>query len=168
MPLFTSGLSNPTLCSLYPGYSQIVTQIFTPLYPGFLHPRTPDIHTLLPRISIPSYPGYSYRIFTPLVFQIFTPSYSRYSHPRNPDIHTSYPGYSHRIFAPSYPGYSPLVPRIFTTLTPDIHHSYPGYSPGCSMSRKIELYVHPERNHHGNRTAGGEYSPDGHQNSALH
>ena len=43
--------------------------------------HTPDIDSLVPRICIPSYPGYSY--------------------PRTPDIHPLVP----RIFTPLYPGY---------------------------------------------------------------
>ena len=42
----------PTLVS-YPSYPRIV-----PLLPSYRTPRTPDIDTLIPRILIPSYPGY--------------------------------------------------------------------------------------------------------------
>ena len=59
------------------------------------------MHTPLPRIFIPSYPGYAY----------LRPGYS---YPHTPDIHTLVP----RIFIPSYPGYS--YPH-----TPDIHTFVP-------------------------------------------
>ena len=64
------------------------------------------MHTLVPRIFMPSYSGYR-------------PSYPGYSPPRTPDI---YPGYSYlfpapRIFTISYPGYS-------HSLYPDIHLGY--------------------------------------------
>ena len=42
---------------------------FISSYPGYSFPRTPDIHSLVPRIFIPSYPGYSF--------------------PRTPDIYNS-------------------------------------------------------------------------------
>ena len=55
----------------------LVPRIFIPSYPGYSYIRAPDIHTLVPRIFIPSYPGYTY--------------------PNTPDMHTLVP----RIFIPS-------------------------------------------------------------------
>ena len=83
-------------------------RIFIPSYPGYLYPRTPDIYTLIPLIFVPSYPGYAYPrtpdIYT-LIPRIFVSSYPGYLYSRTPDICTLVP----RIFKPSYLIY--LYPR---------------------------------------------------------
>ena len=89
-----------------------VPRIFIPSYPGYSSPRTPDILTLVPRIFISSYPVYSSLrtpYIHPFVPRIPIPSYPGYSSLRTPDIHPFVP----RIPIPSYPGYSSL-------RTPDI------------------------------------------------
>ena len=97
-----------------------VPRICIPSYPGYASLHTPDIHHFIPRIFIPSYPGYSF-LHTPdmhpFIPRIFITSYPGYSFLHTPDIHPFVP----RIFIPSYPGYSslrtpdihPFVPRIF-------------------------------------------------------
>ena len=80
----TQAVEDHTLVS-NPGYTLLLrtsdmhTLILLPSYPGYAYPRTPDMHTLVPRIFISSYPGYSY--------------------PHTPDMHTLVP----RICIPSYP-----------------------------------------------------------------
>ena len=70
-----------------PHIHPFVPRICIPSYPGYASLRTPDIHPLVPRTLIP---------------RIFTPSYPGYSSPRTPDIH-------------------PLVPRILiVSHTPGI------------------------------------------------
>ena len=100
----------PSYPAIVPGYSTLVPRISIPLYPGYLCPRTPVIRTLVPRIFISSYPGYSYPR-TPDI----QPSYPGYSYPRTPAIHTLLPW----LLIPSYPGYS-------YPFTPDIHTLVPG------------------------------------------
>ena len=97
----------PDIQPLYPGYPTLVPRMSIPSYPRCPYPRTPDVHPLVPRISIPSYPGYP-----TLVPRMFIPSYP------------GYPTLVPRMFIPSYPGYPTRVSctRIF------IETSYPGYS----------------------------------------
>ena len=98
----------------------ILSRIFIPSYPGYSYPRTPDIHTLVPRIFMPSYPlvPWIFMPSYPLVPRIFMPSY-----PLLPRIFMPSLPLVPRIFMPSYPGYS--CPR-----TPDIgrYHSLFGFS----------------------------------------
>ena len=80
---------------------------------GYSPPRTPNIHLLVPRIFISSYPEYS------------SPRISGYLSPRTPDIHPLAPRISNslvpRISNPLVPRISnPLVPRISNPLVPRI------------------------------------------------
>ena len=85
--------------------------IFIPSYPGFSHPPTPDIRTLVPRI------------FT-LVPQIFTPLYPGSRIPNihtlaTPDIHTLATPDIHTLATPDI--HTLVTPDIHTLATPDIH-----------------------------------------------
>ena len=82
-------------------------RICIPLYPGYAHPCTPDMHTLVPRICTPLYPGYAYPCAPDIHTRLLIPSHPGYLYPRTLDICTLVP----RIFVPSYPAYSyPCTP----------------------------------------------------------
>ena len=50
---------NLIFLGIKPAIYAIVPRLFMPSYPGYLCHRTPAIHALVPRIFMPSYPGYS-------------------------------------------------------------------------------------------------------------
>ena len=95
--------SYPDIHTSYPAYSYLHTPTYLPnMHIEYKYPRSPDIPPLVPRIFIPSYPGYLSL--------------------RTPDIHP----FVSRIFIPSYPGYLSPRTRIFiSTRTPDINTIVP-------------------------------------------